>query len=88
MWSDGTVAIEPSPLDLVERLAAIVPPPLNQVRYCGVLAGNAAWRAEVPPSAATQQGAPRAGLLRRIAQIVTSEKPSNITFTILFKPDA
>ena len=48
-WSDGT-AIELSPLELTEKLAAIVPPPrMNQIIYAGVLAGNAAWRAEVSP---------------------------------------
>ena len=43
VWSDGTTAIELSPLELTERLAAIVPPPrMNQVRYHGVLAAHAA----------------------------------------------
>jgi hypothetical protein len=51
VWSDGTAAIVLSPLELVERLVALVPPPrANQVIYRGVLAGNAAWRAEVVPS--------------------------------------
>jgi hypothetical protein len=49
-WTDGTTAFIFSPLELVERLAAIVPPPrANQVIYRGVLAGNAEWRAEVVP---------------------------------------
>ena len=44
------MAFEFSALELVERLAALVPPPgKNQVLYHGVLAGNAAWRAEVVP---------------------------------------
>ncbi|MDP2305578.1 MAG: hypothetical protein Q8P18_06095 [Pseudomonadota bacterium] len=39
-----------SPFEFVERLVALVPPPrANQVIYRGVLAGNAAWRAEVVP---------------------------------------
>jgi len=51
-WSDGTGAFEFSALELVERLAALVPPPgRNQVLYHGVFAGNAAWRAEVVPGA-------------------------------------
>ena len=50
VWSDGTSAIELSPLEFVEKLAAIVPPfRANQLLYAGVLAGNAAWRAEVVP---------------------------------------
>jgi hypothetical protein len=49
-WSDGTTALVLSPLELCEKLAAIVPPPRsNQIVYHGVLAGNAAWRKEVVP---------------------------------------
>ena len=40
-WSDGTLAFEFSPLEFVEKLAAILlPPRKNQVIYHGVLAGN------------------------------------------------
>jgi hypothetical protein len=40
--------VELMPLELVEKLAARVPPPrANQVIYSGVLAGNAALRPEV-----------------------------------------
>ena len=54
VWSDGTTAIELSPLELVEKLAAIVPPPrVNQVRYHGVLAPHSAWRPEVVPKVPT-----------------------------------
>lgn len=60
VWSDGTGAIELSPLELAEKLAAIVPPPrANQVLYHGVLAGNAAWRKEVVPKAASSAEAAR-----------------------------
>ena len=45
VWSDGTYRIELSPLELIEKPAALVPPPrLNLVRYHGVLAPNAADR--------------------------------------------
>ena len=48
VWSDGTSAIVFSPLELVERLIALIPPPrANQVVYRGVLAGNATWRAGI-----------------------------------------
>ena len=57
-WSDGTTAIDLSPLELVEKLAAIVPPPrVNQVRYHGVLAAHAAWRPEVVPKVPTSSAA-------------------------------
>jgi len=58
IWSDGTAAVEFSAQEFTERLAALVPPPrANQVLYGGVLAGNAAWRAEVVPKVATSDEA-------------------------------
>ena len=58
--SDGTSAIELSPLELTEKLAAIVPPfRSNQLLYAGVLAGNAAWRSEVVPKVPTSTDAQR-----------------------------
>ena len=49
-WADGTGAIQLSRLELMERLAALVPPPRkNQVLYHGVLAPRAAWREEIVP---------------------------------------
>lgn len=60
MWSDGTAAIELSPLELTEKLAALVPPfRSNQLLYAGVLAGNAAWRREVVPKVPTSDAATR-----------------------------
>jgi len=50
-WKDGTHAVVLEPLDLMARLAAIVPPPRwHLVRYHGVLAANAAERTEVVPT--------------------------------------
>ncbi len=52
VWSDGTYQIVLSPDELLEKLAALVPPPrLNLVRYHGVLAPNAADRAQIVPGA-------------------------------------
>ena len=49
-WADGTGAIQLSRLELMERLAALVPPPRkNQVLYHGVLAPRSAWREEIVP---------------------------------------
>ena len=60
-WSDGTSGIELSAQEFVEKLAAIIPPPrANQVLYAGVLAGNAALRAEVVPRVPTSTQAERA----------------------------
>jgi ribosomal protein S27E len=44
-WSDGTTALVFEPLELLERLCAIIPKPqVNLLIYHGVLAPNARWR--------------------------------------------
>ena len=49
-WSDGTEGIDLSVVELVERLAALVPPPrANTVLYHGVLAARSALRERVRP---------------------------------------
>ena len=49
-WADGTTHLVLFPLELIEKLAALVPPPrLNLIRYHGVLAPNAADRAAIVP---------------------------------------
>ena len=53
MRSDGTTQLLLSPLELIEKLAALIPPPrLNRVRYHGILAPNARHRSQVgvPPN--------------------------------------
>ena len=50
-FNDGTFAIDLDPLSLLSRLAASVPTPgFNTVRYGGVLAPAAHWRALVIPT--------------------------------------
>jgi len=47
-WRDGTTHLLFEPIELLERLAALVPRPhKNLVIYHGVLAGNARWRKRV-----------------------------------------
>jgi hypothetical protein len=49
-WRDGTTHVVFQPLELVEKLAAIVPPPrIHMVRYHGVLAPRAGCRRKVVP---------------------------------------
>jgi hypothetical protein len=49
-WRDGTTHVIYEPLELIERLAALVPPPkFNRIRYSGVLAPTAAFRPMVVP---------------------------------------
>ena len=48
LWSDGTTHLLFDPVELLERLAALVPRPrINLILYHGVLAPRAAWRARV-----------------------------------------
>ena len=55
-WSDGTTGIKLSPLELLEKLAALVPlPRLHQVRYGGCLAPHSKLRAHIIPTP-RQQG--------------------------------
>jgi hypothetical protein len=49
-WRDGTTHLVLSPLEFMQRLAALVPRPrLHLIRYHGVLAPNAKLRARVVP---------------------------------------
>jgi hypothetical protein len=50
-WDDGTTHLLLSPLELLEKLAALVPPPrINLVRYHGVLAAHARDRDKIVPA--------------------------------------
>ncbi len=50
-WTDGTTHLIFEPVELLERLAALIPRPrINLVLYHGVLAPRAAWRARVVPA--------------------------------------
>jgi hypothetical protein len=82
-WSDGTTHLLLSPMELIEKLSALVPVPRqNTVRYHGVLAPHAKDREKIVPAAKNtdqasekEQTAPRkyrltwSALLARIFQI-------------------
>ena len=56
-YHDGTTHIVMSPLELMQRLAALVPRPrLHLIRFHGVLAPNASLRPEIIPSSGRQAG--------------------------------
>jgi hypothetical protein len=60
-WSDGTTHVIFEPMELLERLAALVPKPrVNLVLYHGVFAPRARWRSLIvpppPPAAASSRG--------------------------------
>ena len=55
-WSDGTTGITLSPLELLEKLAAVVPlPRVHLVRYAGCLAPHSQLRGAIIPTP-RQQG--------------------------------
>jgi hypothetical protein len=57
--SDGTTHLIFDPVELPERLAALVPRPrVNLVLYYGVLAPRAAWRRQIVPEAQAAEAAP------------------------------
>ncbi len=50
-WKDGTTHVAFEPLELIDRLAALIPPPrFHTVRYHGVLASRSKHRSEVAPN--------------------------------------
>ena len=52
-WSNGATHVIFDPLELMEKLAALVPPPrFHMVRYHGVLAPAAKWRSQIVPQPA------------------------------------
>ena len=58
-WDDGTTQIVLSAHELIEKLAALVPPArAHLIRYHGVLAPNAADRAQIVPVPAQSDNAP------------------------------
>jgi len=58
-YRDGTTHIIMSPLEFLQRLAALVPRPrLNLIRFHGVLAPNAKLRAEIIPDGMKNKSKP------------------------------
>ena len=62
-YRDGSTHIVLSPLELMQKLAALVPRPwINLTRYHGVLAPNAKWRSRIVPASRTDnEGAEKRG---------------------------
>jgi hypothetical protein len=66
-WDDGTTHVIYEPLELMERLAALVPPPrFNVTRFYGVLAPGATFRASIVPKDKTILAPPHPGCPARI----------------------
>jgi hypothetical protein len=68
-YHDGTTHVVMSPLELMQRLAALVPRPrLHLIRFHGVLAPNAKLRPEIIPSSGRQSRFSRGGDLPWLSQ--------------------
>jgi hypothetical protein len=64
----GSVSLMLTPLELIERLAALIPPPRrHRHRYYGVLAPNASLRGQVTALAGVPDGTPAAAATESIA---------------------
>jgi hypothetical protein len=61
-WRDGTTHVIFEPLELIEKLAALVPPPkVNLIRYHGLLAPAAAFRPQITPESKPEAPTVHAG---------------------------
>jgi hypothetical protein len=77
-WHDGSTHVVYEPLDLIAKLAALIPRPRkNIVLYHGVLSANAAWRSRVVAygRAQTSIGAMDAGATSRAQDYVAEPMP-------------
>ena len=65
-WRDGTSHVIFEPLELIEKLAALVPPPrFHLVRYHGILAPAAGFRTLVVPESESEAAPSHPGCLRK-----------------------
>ena len=78
-WSDGTTGIRLSPMELLEKLAALVPlPRVHLVRYGGCLAPHSHLRGAILPTRRqqgvedeeTDTGSPRWSWARRLKRVL------------------
>jgi hypothetical protein len=76
-WRDGTTHVVFEPGELVEKLAALVPPPrFHLVRYHGVLGPCASQRGRVIPAGVAAAAAEAEGMATRIDQAVGRADPA------------
>jgi hypothetical protein len=87
-WRDGTTHLVMSPLEFMQRLAALVPRPrLHLIRYHGVLAPNAKLRARVVPQGppAQEQAATEAAVAAESEVETVQARPRRISWARLLK---
>ena len=77
-WRDGTTHVIYEPMELMERLAALVPPPrFNVTRYSGVLAPAATFRALIVPKDKTSIAPTLSGCRPRVESPKTDSAKTN-----------
>ncbi len=77
-WSDGTTHVIYEPMELMERLAALVPPPrFNITRFYGVLAPSAAFRPVIVPKDKTSIAPTHSGCRPRVEFSKTDSAKTN-----------
>jgi len=75
-WRDGTTHVVFEPQELVEKLAALVPPPrVHLVRYHGILGPCASQRDRIVPGSATAAGSDRR--CQHTAAVTSPPEPPN-----------
>src|SRR5207253_4089888 len=82
-WTDGTTHVILEPLELMEKLVAIVPAPkAHLLRYSGILAPAAKWRALIVP-VGTAAECPHADDLQPVSEIShCATEPTSETATL------
>jgi hypothetical protein len=87
-WRDGTTHLVMSPLEFMQRLAALVPRPrLHLIRFHGVLAPNAKLRSLVVPQGPPEHGEPTAEAAAvTVCEVQTAQaRPQRISWARLLK---
>jgi hypothetical protein len=87
-WRDGTTHLVMSPLEFMQRLAALVPRPrLHLIRFHGVLAPNAKLRSRVVPQGppAQAQAATEAAAAAECEVEAVQARPHRIRWARLLK---
>ena len=87
-WRDGTTHLVMSPLEFMQRLAALVPRPrLHLIRFHGVLAPNAKLRALVVPQGppAQAEAATEAAVAAECEIQTAPARPGRISWARLLK---
>jgi hypothetical protein len=89
-WRDGTTQLVMSPLEFMQRLAALVPRPrLHLIRFHGVLAPNAKRRSlvvpQVPPKDEKVAGVAASGVQCQTVTKTAQVRPARICWARLLK---